>query len=813
VETKMGQFKANDPNFGLYVDKDRSDNDEIETNLNEGYEPIQIQNIELQISNQKFYEIGFRTLAENSSDLITRFDRQNFCLYANPVAMEFCATITGLLEKQRANVFASGKPESIEFHYVSPQGRVYYFDTKIAPEYIDGEISSVLVISRDITALKKYEAKLNETLGNLEKLVKERTDELEEAYNLLKESEKGLAEAQQMAHIGNWNWNLLTNEFYFSDELYRIFGLNPQKLDISSLDEIFTYIHPEDRDYVKNSILEALNGKVYDAIDFRIILADGTYRTVHTQGEAIFDEKNTPVQLKGTVQDITEHKQIDEALHESEQKYRNIIEVTNEGIVVINAELQITYVNYRLTQMMGYSQEEVIGKIWWDFTDEEGKAFAKLRMDKMQQGIDEIYEVRLIRKDGTSFWVLVSSKSLFGKNGEFVGSLSMLTDVTIKKEAEEKIKRLANIVESSNDAIITNSLEGIITSWNKGAEQIYGYLAEEVLGKGISLLEPNNLKGEIAQLIEEIKQKKKIQHYETSRLKKDGKLINVSVTLSPIFDQSGEFVAISCIAEDITEKKIAEKLLHEKQIAEVANRTKSEFLAKISHELRTPLNSIIGFSDLLYEQAYGELNKRQLRSVENISNSGKHLLSLINDILDLSKIEAGKMELDYKNFDLNAKLNMIRNILSPIADKKRIKIEIINMDETLTNICADEDKFVQIMYNLVDNAIKFSCENSVVRIGARKKGDLIEITVKDAGIGIKVEDQHRIFKPFSQIDSFSSKKSLGTGLGLSLVKQIVHLHGGYVWFKSYPGEGSTFAFVIPINYTEENIGYVEYLTG
>jgi signal transduction histidine kinase len=141
---------------------------------------------------------------------------------------------------------------------------------------------------------------------------------------------------------------------------------------------------------------------------------------------------------------------------------------------------------------------------------------------------------------------------------------------------------------------------------------------------------------------------------------------------------------------------------------------------------------------------------------------------------------------------------MIRNILSPIAGLKNIKIEI-DMDSKVRNICADEDKFAQIMYNLLDNAIKFSYENSIVKIGARKKGDLVEITVNDTGIGIKADDQKKLFKPFTQVGSFSSKTSQGTGLGLSLVKQIVHLHGGYVWFRSKQGEGSTFAFTIPIH--------------
>ncbi|NLO30400.1 MAG: PAS domain-containing protein [Methanosarcina mazei] len=266
----------------------------------------------------------------------------------------------------------------------------------------------------------------------------------------------------------------------------------------------------------------------------------------------------------------------------------------------------------------------------------------------------------------------------------------------------------------------------------------------------------------------------------------------------PVTDDSGKIIGILGTFRDITERKAIEKLLQEKQVAEIANRTKSEFLANMSHELRTPLNSIIGFSDLLCDQIYGKLNEKRLKYANNISKSGKHLLNLINDILDLSKVEAGKMELDYREFELTDRLNSVKSLLSPIAARKNIKIEI-NVDKDLTTICADEARFVQIMYNLVDNAIKFSFENNPVRIEARRKGEFLETTVTDIGIGIKPEDQHKLFQPFSQVAAFSSKKFQGTGLGLSLVKQIVNLHGGYVWFRSIPGEGSTFAFSIPIN--------------
>ena len=208
----------------------------------------------------------------------------------------------------------------MEFHYTSPQGKEYYFNTRIVPEFVDGKVTSVLAISRDITDIKEAEAKLKETLDNLEKLVKERTAELEKAYNSLKESEKGLAEAQRMAHIGNWDWNIVTNELYWSDEVYRIFGRNPQEFG-ATYDEFLSYVHPEDRDYLNNVLIEALNGKPH-SIDYRIILANGEERIVHAQGEVIFDEKNIPIRMRGTIQDITERKKAEEMLKESEGKLK-----------------------------------------------------------------------------------------------------------------------------------------------------------------------------------------------------------------------------------------------------------------------------------------------------------------------------------------------------------------------------------------------------------------------------------------------------------------------------------------------------------
>ena len=215
-------------------------------------------------------------------------------------------------ERHHEKVFITGKSDEMEFQYISPQGKEYYFNTRIVPEFFNGKVGSVLSISRDIRDIKEAEVKLKEILSNLEGKVKERTAELEEAYDSLLENEIRLNEAQKIAHIGSWDRNLVTGELYWSDEMYRIFRLDPMEFG-ATYDAFLDYVHPDDRDYVYISLQKALNGDPIN-IDYRIILADREERIVHAQGEAIFDERRTPVRTRGTIQDITESKKAEEAL-------------------------------------------------------------------------------------------------------------------------------------------------------------------------------------------------------------------------------------------------------------------------------------------------------------------------------------------------------------------------------------------------------------------------------------------------------------------------------------------------------------------
>jgi signal transduction histidine kinase len=232
---------------------------------------------------------------------------------------------------------------------------------------------------------------------------------------------------------------------------------------------------------------------------------------------------------------------------------------------------------------------------------------------------------------------------------------------------------------------------------------------------------------------------------------------------------------------------------------EIANRHKSEFLANMSHELRTPLNAIIGFSEVLDERYFGELNQKQAEYVKDIHSSGRHLLQLINDILDLSKIEAGRMELDASDFDLPAALQNALTLVRERAQRHGIALGL-DVDPTLGMFRADERKFKQIMLNLLSNAVKFTPEGGKVGVAAKLNGSSVEVSVSDTGVGIAPEDQAIVFEEFRQVGRDYTRKAEGTGLGLALTRRFVELHGGVISLASTPGKGSTFTFTLPIQH-------------
>lgn len=373
-------------------------------------------------------------------------------------------------------------------------------------------------------------------------------------------------------------------------------------------------------------------------------------------------------------------------------------------------------------------------------------------------------------------------------------------EIEQREKAEELIRRLAAIVDSSDDAIIGKDLNGIITSWNMGAEKIYGYTAQEAIGKPISILVPGDRPDEIPDFLRKIRNGEVVTNLETVRVCKNGKRIYVSFTSSLIKDREGNIIGASTIARDITERKKAEVELQEAKIkAEVASRAKSDFLSNMSHELRTPLTSIIGFSQILEGGLFGTLNAKQKEHMKYILTSAHHLLSLINDILDLAKVEAGKMEFLPSMVRLKEVLFYSVMILSEKAKSQELALNLDMGPQTEIEFETDERKLKQIMFNLLSNAIKFTSGGGIVQVIVRKPDDnTIEISVADTGIGIKQEDMPKLFQEFTQLRNGLENKSVGTGLGLALTKKLVDVLGGKITVESEYGKGTTFRFTLPV---------------
>ena len=503
--------------------------------------------------------------------------------------------------------------------------------------------------------------------------------------------------------------------------------------------------------------------------------------------------------------------------------------------------------------MLGYTADEVVNKITpADISDPQeivarattlsaelatpiAPGFEAL-VFKASRGIEDIYELTYIRKDGSRFPAVVSVTALRDAQGVIIGYLLIGTDNTARKQIEEERAKLdqrlrdqhfytRSLIESNIDALMTTDPRGIITDVNKQTEQLTGCTRDELIGAPFKNYFTDSTRAEAG--INRVLNEGKVTNYELTARARDGKLTVVSYNATTFHDRDRRLQGVFAAARDVTELKRFEQTLQQKNAElEGASRMKSEFLANMSHELRTPLNAIIGFSEVLKDGLMGEMTDQQRGFIGDIFNSGKHLLSLINDILDLSKVEAGKMTLDLEPVEVSS---LFENSLSIIREKAAARHIRLKMEapEELGSIQADARKVKQIVYNLLSNAVKFTSEGGQVTLRASRVArsevgrlsgawtgrsfpladsaftEFLEIRVTDSGIGISPEGLEHLFKPFSQIDTGLARKFEGTGLGLAMVKLLAELHGGTVAVESAVGQGSRFTVWLPLRALDE----------
>jgi PAS domain S-box-containing protein len=478
------------------------------------------------------------------------------------------------------------------------------------------------------------------------------------------------------------------------------------------------------------------------------------------------------------------------------ERLRITLASIGDAMISTDAEGRVTYLNGVAEALTGWTQAEAAGQPLPDvfhIVNEQTRQLAEnpaLKALREGVAVGLANHTLLIARDGTERPIDDSAAPMLDELGAPVGVVLVFRDVSERRRAEETQARLAAIVESSQDAIISKTLDSVIQTWNAGSERLFGYSAEEAVGRPITLLIPPERLDEEQEILARLSRGERIEHYETVRMAKDGRRIDISLTISPIRDAEGRVIGASKVARDVTERKQAEEALRE------ADRRKDEFLALLAHELRNPLAPLRNGLQVM-RLASGDA-KTVARTRDMMDRQLSHMVRLIDDLLDISRISQNKME-------LRRDRALLADVISSAVETARPALEAAGHKLTVSlppepvHLDADLTRLAQVFGNLLNNSAKYTERGGHIQLTATWEGDQVSVAVRDTGIGIPASALPTIFDMFSQVDRSIERSTGGLGIGLALVKGLVEMHGGTVEAASPgQGKGSTFTVRLPV---------------
>lgn len=634
----------------------------------------------------------------------------------------------------------------------------------------------------------------NDEIYMIAEAVNQTFDKIERHETALRETALSLKKAQVISNMGNWIWDMRTNELIWSDQIYRIFGLEPGEIK-PDYTAFLNFIHPDDVQKVSNAIQNSIDQKITYKVEHRIIRKDGEVRNVEEIGEIETDSAGNKLKMNGVVIDITQKVKTREDL----ELYRQMIERTADPVFMIDDDdnCRMVFVNEAAVSHFGAPVDEILT---WHIPDWD----PNFSYERLPQHIQEVKSIKNMfietnhrKKNGEIVPVEISINYILynGRSCHF----GYFRNISKRKESEQMLKeseeKYSSLVHGSHDAIVIIQ-DGVLKFVNTAATKMLGYSESELFDmRFLNFISPSFRKLVGQRYQERIDGKDVPNIYQIDLQNRNEEIIPVEINANVIsyHGKPADMVAIRDLSE---RNKFQTEIIKAKEMAEQANKAKSEFLANMSHEIRTPMNAIMGFTEILEKKITGLQEKKYLNSIKTGS---KTLLRLINDILDLSKVEAGKMALEYNYFNAKQVIYEIVNIFSSRAEEKELLLISSVAEDIPEGIYLDEIRVRQIIINIVSNAIKFthtgkvtiSC--SVSYPDEDKESLQLMISVKDTGIGISEEDKNEIFEAFSQKAGHSNFG--GTGLGLTISKRLANMMNGDIKVFSELNKGSEFQII------------------
>ena len=677
-----------------------------------------------------------------------------------------------------------------------------YSARSLDPDQVDGlqrlaaQILSQLELKLHITDLKRNIGK--------QRRIEKKLRESEERFNLVTRATSDVI----------WDWNLVTNEVWWNEGVQDRFGHSAGQIE-PVIGWWYDHIHPDDRSRISSGINAVINKKGNSWSDeYRFQRGDGSYADIFERGYLVLNRNGEPVRLIGAMRDRTQRKKVEEALQESEKRFRAIFNQAAIGIACVNAEREIIEANDALQKMLGCGREELINKKFDVVTHPEDITADIALFNGLFSGKQDSYQIekRYLSKDGAVIWGKKVVSLVRDAGGEPQFAIVMVEDITKQKRMEVELvdlyETLQAVIKASPLAIIILDRNGIVKSWNPAADRVFGWEAKEVLGQLLPIV-PEHKRDEFKTLSRRVLEGTAFTGFETVRQRKDGSLIDVSISTALLRDAKQKMKGMMALFEDISERKKREKVIKEMneilqqknaRIAEISE-ARNRFFSYISHELKNPLNSIVGFTSLVLTGKNGQVTEKQSSWLKRVLINAADLAQLINNILDLAKMESGKMKVSLLEVNLVDLVERVAGNFRPFFEDKGLTLAIKINASIPEIVLTDPAHFRSLLSNLLSNAIKFTQKGSVqVELSPLQATAGLQLKVSDTGTGIYPENIKKLFEEYEQstfVKEAAASYTGGTGLGLAIVKRIVDSLNGKIEVKSILGEGTTFLIEFP----------------